>query len=55
MDVRAYLFQSNRSSHISKVVNNRRALQDFTFSDGTTVPAGLNIAVPAYIRHHDEV
>ncbi|KAE9389794.1 cytochrome P450 [Gymnopus androsaceus JB14] len=32
----------------------RKVLQDFTFSNGTTVPAGVTIGVPAYMHHHDE-
>jgi hypothetical protein len=33
----------------------RVALKDFTFSDGTTIPAGQTVAVPGYAIHHDEV
>ncbi|ESK83170.1 cytochrome p450 [Moniliophthora roreri MCA 2997] len=32
----------------------RRTLQDFTFSDGTTVPKGVNIGVPVRAIHHDD-
>jgi cytochrome P450 len=32
----------------------RRVLQDFTFSDGTTVPAGSTLYVNSYGLHHDE-
>ncbi|KAJ3769084.1 cytochrome P450 [Lentinula raphanica] len=35
-------------------VNSRKVLKDFTFSDGTTVPAGVTVAVPAYMHHHEE-
>ncbi|KAJ3712730.1 cytochrome P450 [Lentinula raphanica] len=36
------------------IVNSRKVLKDFTFSDGTTVPAGVTVAVPAFIHHHEE-
>ena len=32
----------------------RTVLQDFTFSDGTTVPAGSTLYVNSYGLHHDE-
>ncbi|KAK7049973.1 hypothetical protein VNI00_005404 [Paramarasmius palmivorus] len=32
----------------------RKTLKEFTFSDGTTVPAGVNIGVPVQAIHHDE-
>ena len=34
---------------------NRKALKDFTFSNGVTVPAGTHIAVATYAAHMDEV
>jgi hypothetical protein len=33
----------------------RVALKDFTFSDGTTIPAGQSVAMPGYALHHDGV
>ncbi|PPQ77970.1 hypothetical protein CVT26_005275 [Gymnopilus dilepis] len=33
---------------------NRKALKDFTFSNGVTVPAGTHIAVATYAAHMDE-
>lgn len=37
------------------VVMNRMALKDFTFSNGTVVPAGTIVGVASYGMHHDEV
>lgn len=34
---------------------NRMALKDFTFSNGTVVPAGTIVGVASYGMHHDEV
>ena len=31
----------------------RKALQDFTFSDGTFIPAGTTISAPSHSVHHD--
>ena len=33
----------------------RRTMKDFTFSDGTTIPAGNIIAVPTSCIHADPV
>ena len=46
-----------RSSYSSlfSVGIERKTLKEFTFSDGTTVPAGVNIGVPVQAIHHDEV
>ncbi|KAK7460913.1 hypothetical protein VKT23_008841 [Stygiomarasmius scandens] len=32
----------------------RKVLKDFTFSDGTFVPAGSRISVPSFALHHDD-
>jgi len=37
------------------VTLNRKALVDFTFSDGTVIPAGTTVATAALPVHHDEV
>ncbi|KAF8906747.1 cytochrome P450 [Gymnopilus junonius] len=34
---------------------NRKAMKDFTFSNGITIPAGTHIAVATYAAHMDEV
>jgi cytochrome P450 len=32
----------------------RKALKDFTFSDGTIIPKGAFVSVSSYAMHHDE-
>ncbi|KAF5374236.1 hypothetical protein D9758_004728 [Tetrapyrgos nigripes] len=32
----------------------REVLKDFTFSDGTTIPAGSRVAIASFALHHDE-
>ncbi|KAF8825453.1 hypothetical protein HHX47_DHR7000510 [Lentinula edodes] len=51
----SFLKETLRFSGGGGIVNNRKVLTDFTFSDGTTVPAGTIIGVAAYMHHHDEV
>ncbi|GAV99331.1 cytochrome p450 [Lentinula edodes] len=50
----SFLKETLRFSGGGGIVNNRKVLTDFTFSDGTTVPAGTTIGVAAYMHHHDE-
>lgn len=33
----------------------RMALKDFTFSNGTVIPAGTIVSVVSYGMHHDDV
>jgi cytochrome P450 len=33
----------------------RKVMKDFTFSNGTTVPAGATVVIAGYPTHHDEV
>lgn len=33
----------------------RKVVKDFTFSNGTVIPAGNTIVVAGYAMHHDEV
>jgi hypothetical protein len=33
----------------------RMVLKDFTFADGTTVPAGTLVAAPMFAEHLDEI
>ena len=40
---------------LSAVMMLRRTMKDFTFSDGTTIPAGNIIAVPTSCIHADPV
>lgn len=39
----------------SKVNVARKAIKDFTFSDGTTVPAGTFVSVATHSAHFDDV
>lgn len=41
------------SYHPPSVALMRKALKDFTFSDGTFIPAGTSIASPSESLHHD--
>jgi cytochrome P450 len=51
----SFLRETLRFSGFGGFVNGRKVLKDFTFSNGTTVPAGMTIAVAAYMHHHEEV
>ncbi|KAE9395448.1 cytochrome P450 [Gymnopus androsaceus JB14] len=50
----SFLKETLRFSGAGGLVDRRKVLQDFTFSNGTTVPAGVTISVPSYVHHHDE-
>lgn len=41
--------------HLAVAIMGRKVLKDFTFSNGTVVPAGNVVAVASYATHHDEV
>ncbi|KAJ3768555.1 cytochrome P450 [Lentinula raphanica] len=43
-----------RDNHTSSVTMSRLALRDFTFSDGTVVPAGTILSVASFGMHHDD-
>ncbi|KAM6503705.1 Cytochrome P450 [Amanita muscaria] len=44
--VDSFIKESLRLSNFALVTMSRKALRDFTFSDGTTIPAGSTMAVP---------
>ncbi|KAJ7021773.1 cytochrome P450 [Mycena alexandri] len=50
----SFMKESSRFSPGGAVGMLRHAVKDFTFSDGTVVPAGTLIAVPILAEHHDE-
>ncbi|KAJ8082125.1 hypothetical protein PM082_007972 [Marasmius tenuissimus] len=50
----SFLKESQRLSGTSAVTLNRKALVDFTLSDGTVIPAGTTVATAALPVHHDE-
>ncbi|KAF9255979.1 cytochrome P450 [Marasmius fiardii PR-910] len=50
----SFLKESQRLSGTSAVTLNRKALVDFTLSDGTVIPAGSTVAIAALPVHLDE-
>ncbi|KAG5350288.1 hypothetical protein C0989_011728 [Termitomyces sp. Mn162] len=51
----SFIKESQRLGGNGAVVMQRKVLKDFTFSDGTVVPKGNDIAVANFAMHHDEV
>ncbi|KAF8637674.1 hypothetical protein AX16_010749 [Volvariella volvacea WC 439] len=49
----SFVRESQRVSNGGAVIMVRKALKDFTFSDGTTVPAGHYAAACQFAIHHD--
>jgi len=50
------LFESQFKPFVRALVGvARKVMKDFTFSDGTTVPAGVTVAAPAFALQHDKV
>ena len=47
--------QCNAHNNCWPAAIDRKVLKDFTFSDGTFVPAGSRISVPSFALHHDDV
>lgn len=52
--VDSFLRESQRMSGLGAVSLQRKVLQPFTFSDGTTVPVGVHVAAAAECVHLDE-
>ncbi|KAJ7717646.1 cytochrome P450 [Mycena maculata] len=50
----SFMKESSRLAPGAAVGVMRKALKDFTFSDGTTVPAGTLIALPILAEHHSQ-
>ncbi|KAJ7031963.1 cytochrome P450 [Mycena alexandri] len=50
----SFLKESSRFAPGGAVSMLRQIVQDFTFSDGTTVPAGTLVGIPILAAHHDE-
>ncbi|KAG6847451.1 hypothetical protein H0H93_008037 [Arthromyces matolae] len=50
----SFIKESQRLGGPGVVSMTRKVLKDFTFSDGTVVPAGNTIAVANFSMHHDE-
>ncbi|KIL60305.1 hypothetical protein M378DRAFT_168332 [Amanita muscaria Koide BX008] len=51
--VDSFVKESMRLSNFSLVTMSRKALRDFTLSDGTTIPAGSTVSVPFTPVHTD--
>ncbi|KIL60298.1 hypothetical protein M378DRAFT_26609 [Amanita muscaria Koide BX008] len=51
--VDSFIKECLRVSNVNSVAMNRKVLKDFTFSDGTTVPAGCTVMVPIDSVHTD--
>ncbi|KIJ50512.1 hypothetical protein M422DRAFT_245133 [Sphaerobolus stellatus SS14] len=52
--VDSFLRESQRYNGILSVSIQRKALKDYTFSNGIRVPKGVMVSAAAYQRHHDE-
>ncbi|THU78323.1 cytochrome P450 [Dendrothele bispora CBS 962.96] len=52
--VDSFMKEVARYTGIGDVVADRKVLKDFTFTDGTRIPAGSIITIPAFAMHHDE-
>lgn len=52
--VDSFLKEAERNNGMGAVISDRKVLKDFTFSDGTTVPAGSTVGIPRWALHHDE-
>ncbi|KAJ6557997.1 cytochrome P450 [Mycena capillaripes] len=50
----SFFKESSRIMPLLAVGVVRQALKDFTFSDGTTVPAGTLVGIPVLAEHHDD-
>jgi cytochrome P450 len=50
----SFLKETQRLTGLSTLGMNRMALKDFTFSNGTVVPAGTIVSAWAYGLHHDD-
>ncbi|KAK7051554.1 hypothetical protein VNI00_004533 [Paramarasmius palmivorus] len=50
----SFLKETERTMGMGGLISDRRVLKDFTFSDGTTIPAGSTISIPNWAVHHDE-
>jgi cytochrome P450 len=53
--VDSFLKESARMLGLSGTSVNRKVLKPFTFSDGTNIPVGTELVVPAWSLHHDDV
>ncbi|KAJ3994525.1 cytochrome P450 [Lentinula boryana] len=51
----SFLKETQRLTGIGGLTMTRLALRDFTFSNGTVVPAGTIVSVASYGMHHDNV
>jgi len=52
--VDSFIKESLRLSPLGPLIMQRKTLKDFTFSDGTTIPAGNTVCIPLICLHQDE-
>jgi len=50
----SFVKESLRLSPFGPLIMQRKTLKDFTFSDGTTIPAGNTVSIPLLSIHQDE-
>lgn len=50
----SFIKESQRFGGAGALAMHRKVLNDFTFSDGTTIPRGHSIAVANFSMHHDQ-
>ncbi|KAF5343388.1 hypothetical protein D9758_015617 [Tetrapyrgos nigripes] len=50
----SFMKEVTRMVGIGLLVSGRKVMKDFTFSDGTRLPAGCNVAIPMWAMHYDE-
>ncbi|EIW87324.1 cytochrome P450 [Coniophora puteana RWD-64-598 SS2] len=50
----SFLKEEQRRYGIGVLSMGRKAMQDFTFSDGTFIPKGANVSIASVVAHYDE-
>ncbi|KAF5335055.1 hypothetical protein D9758_016332 [Tetrapyrgos nigripes] len=49
-----FMKEVTRMVGVGVLVSGRKVMKDFTFSDGTRLPAGSTVCIPVWAMHHDE-
>ncbi|KAF5341335.1 hypothetical protein D9758_016165 [Tetrapyrgos nigripes] len=50
----SFMKEVTRMVGVGVLVSGRKVMKDFTFSDGTRLPAGSTVCIPVWAMHHDE-